>query len=129
MKVMLKAEDFFIECELEGLTMIYTFSDDSRHHNVVTLRDSSSYEELKREINEIYLDCRHETDALCVVCDFLQTKECYDKYFKGESYIYHDIPTDRRGRINYTDWECGYWNGIMSALRWVLGDEKDFLDT
>lgn len=175
--LLLKAEDFFIECELEGLTMIYTFSDDSRHHNVVTLRDSSSYEELKREINEIYLDCRHETDALCVVCDFLQTKECYDKYFKGESYIYHDIrereeigdylreatdkvwlmrsrkvdnpplearrqgqvdylfekypdiPTDRRGRINYTDWECGYWNGIMSALRWVLGDEKDFLDT
>ena len=42
---------------------------------------------------------------------------------------YPDIPTDRRGRINYTDWECGYWNGIMSALRWVLGDEKDFLDT
>lgn len=37
---------------------------------------------------------------------------------------YHDIPKD-----GYTDWECGYWNGIMGALRWVLGDEKDFLDT
>ena len=45
--LLLKAEDFFIECELEGLTMIYTFSDDSRHHNVVTLRDSSSYERVK----------------------------------------------------------------------------------
>jgi hypothetical protein len=37
---------------------------------------------------------------------------------------YHDIPKD-----GYTEWECGYWNGIMGALRWVLGDEKDFLDT
>lgn len=37
---------------------------------------------------------------------------------------YPDISKD-----GYTDWECGYWNGIMSALRWVMGDEKDFLDT
>lgn len=37
---------------------------------------------------------------------------------------YDDIP--KRG---YSDWECGYWNGILGALRWVLGDEKDFLDT
>lgn len=37
---------------------------------------------------------------------------------------YNDIPKD-----GYTDWECGYWNGILGALRWVLGDEKDFLDT
>lgn len=38
--------------------------------------------------------------------------------------IYSDIPDDK-----YTSWEDGYWNGIMSALRWVLGEEKDFLDT
>ena len=37
---------------------------------------------------------------------------------------YPDIPEE-----GYSEWECGYWNGIMSALRWVLGDEKDFLDT
>ena len=37
---------------------------------------------------------------------------------------YDDIPDD-----GYTDWECGYWNGIMGALRWVMGDEKNFLDT
>ena len=37
---------------------------------------------------------------------------------------YPDIPEN-----GYTDWECGYWNGIMGALRWVLGDDKDFLDT
>ena len=27
------------------------------------------------------------------------------------------------------DWHYGYWSGILAALRWVLGDEKDFLDT
>lgn len=37
---------------------------------------------------------------------------------------YDDIPKD-----GFTDWECGYWNGILGALRWVLGDHKNFLDT
>lgn len=37
---------------------------------------------------------------------------------------YDDIPDE-----GYTDWECGYWNGILGAMRWVLGSERDFLDT
>lgn len=37
---------------------------------------------------------------------------------------YDDIPND-----GFTDWECGYWNGVLGALRWVLGSEKDMLDT
>lgn len=37
---------------------------------------------------------------------------------------YNDIPEE-----GYSDWECGYWNGILGALRWVFGEEKDFLDT
>lgn len=28
-----------------------------------------------------------------------------------------------------SDWNYGYWSGILAALRWVRGDEKDFLDT
>ena len=28
-----------------------------------------------------------------------------------------------------SDWEYGYWSGILAALRWVMGDEKDMLDT
>lgn len=37
---------------------------------------------------------------------------------------YDDIPED-----GYTDWECGYWNGILAALRWVSGDGKNSLDS
>lgn len=38
---------------------------------------------------------------------------------------YDDIPEE-----GYDDWECGFWNGVMATLRWVLGDEeKDNLDT
>lgn len=37
---------------------------------------------------------------------------------------YSDIPED-----GYNDWKCGYWNGILGALRWAMGDEKNFLDT
>ena len=28
----------------------------------------------------------------------------------------------------FDDWDCGYWCGILAALRWVLGYEKDWLD-
>ena len=27
------------------------------------------------------------------------------------------------------DWQYGYWSGILAALRWVKGEEKDVLDT
>lgn len=27
------------------------------------------------------------------------------------------------------DWDYGYWSGILAALRWVMGEEKDMLDT
>lgn len=37
---------------------------------------------------------------------------------------YDDIPDD-----GYDDFECGYWNGILGAMRWMLGEERDFLDT
>lgn len=38
---------------------------------------------------------------------------------------YDDIPED-----GYDTWTCGYWNGVMATLRWVLGDpEKNNLDT
>ena len=40
---------------------------------------------------------------------------------------YDDIPTNEEGYVHYTDWECGYWNVIMGALRLVLGDDKKFL--
>ena len=28
-----------------------------------------------------------------------------------------------------SDWDYGYWSGILAALRWVMGEEKDILDT
>ena len=32
-------------------------------------------------------------------------------------------------KLPSSDWEYGYQSGILAALRWVLGEEKDFLDT
>lgn len=56
-----------------------------------------------------------------------------------------DIPDIEKGRLKsikrvekeypevkkgFNDWECGFWNGVLGTLRWVLGEEeKDMLDT
>lgn len=57
-------------------------------------------------------------------CDIPDIEERRIKNIRRILSTYNDIPKD-----GYTDWECGYWNGIMGALRWVLGDEKYTLHT
>jgi hypothetical protein len=32
-------------------------------------------------------------------------------------------------RVHKDDFDWGMWNGKLSALRWVLGSDWDFLDT
>lgn len=63
----------------------------------------------------------------------MRTKPCEDKDIEARRQAaverilatYDDIQEE-----GYSDWECGYWNGVMATLRWVLGDEKkDNLDT
>ena len=36
---------------------------------------------------------------------------------------YPDIPEG-----GYTVWECGYLSGVLGALRWVMGEEKEYSD-
>ena len=33
--------------------------------------------------------------------------------------------------IGYSEWDCGFYNGVLGTLRWVLdeNENKDFLDT
>ena len=72
-------------------------------------------------------------------------KEAFDKVWLMRSHPCKEFPKIEAKRIEnikrimstyndiskkgYTDWECGYWNGIMTALRWVMDEEKDFLDS
>lgn len=161
--------DDYIECELNGLELTYTYSDELKCHYVSTLHNKEAYEELKRELDDIcneegyeeareylnyvdfndrffvkdshrmYFDLRsrdeiheYEKEAcdkvwlmrLCNIANKTPLHEVSRPAMNRILSTYDDIPKD-----GYTDWECGYWNGIMGALRWVLGDEKDFLDT
>jgi hypothetical protein len=40
-----------------------------------------------------------------------------------------DINSEEELLARFSDWEYGYWSGILAALRWVAGEEKDMLDT
>ena len=40
-----------------------------------------------------------------------------------------DINSEEELFTRFSDWEYGYWSGILAALRWVTGEEKDMLDT
>ena len=70
--------------------------------------------------------------------------EAFDKVWYMRSHPC-DIPDIEKGRLKsikrvekeypevkkgFDDWECGFWNGVLGTLRWVLGEEeKDNLDT
>lgn len=171
--ILLRHRDEYIKCDINGLELTYTYSDEPKRHYVLTLRDRGSYPKFKAAVNEIYNDYADHDLAYAVVNDFLQSSERYEFFTRDTCYIrcdprdedeivkycreaedkvwlmrtrpcdeYPDIEADRQiavkrilntyndiPREGYTDWECGYWNGIMGALRWVLGDDKDFLDT
>lgn len=171
--ILLQHQDHYIECEVDGLEFIYTYSDDPKRHYVLTLRNEASYDSLKNKIREVYESYENKSEGYEVACELLETSDrdgfftndiglCYcDLRDEDEILAYHkeaenkvwlmrscyiadrepvhevsrsamehilntydDIPKE-----GYSDWECGYWNGIMGALRWVLGEEKDFLDT
>lgn len=40
-----------------------------------------------------------------------------------------DINSEEELLTRFSDWEYGYWSGILAALRWVTGEERDMLDT
>lgn len=171
--ILLKHNDSYIECEINGLELIYTYSDDPKRHYVLTLRDENSYARLKNEMRNIYESYDDKLAGYDVAAELLESadrceyftndmghtycdlrdedeilsyhKEAADKVWLMRSCCistqepeheasrpamerilntYNDIPKD-----GYDMWECGYWNGIMGALRWVLGDDRDFLDT
>lgn len=171
--ILLRHNDDYVECEIDGLDLTYTYSFDPKVHYVRTLRDTDAYFALKHEINNIYNSYEDKDFGWEITTELLETDE-FDRYFSndiGRIYFdlrsreeiekyeneafdkvwlmrnccisnrepihevsrsgmerilstYNDIPKD-----GYDTWECGYWNGIMGALRWVLGDDKDFLDT
>lgn len=171
--ILLRHRDNWIECELDGDTLTYTYSDEPTFHVVLKLKDAESYAGLKCMIRELYESFEDSDEGYGAVSDFLQSYEM-DKFLKeGSSYCYSDLRTREEiekyekeacdkvwlmrsydikhgkamdsvaipginrimsaysdiPRDGYSDWYCGYWNGIMGALRWVLGDEKDYLDT
>ena len=137
----LKDADSYTRLKREIRTLYGSFKDRDEGYGAVSdfLQSNEIDEFLKESSSYCYSDLRtreeiekYKTEA----CDKVWLMRSYDiKNGRARDSVaipginrimstYSDIPRD-----GYSDWDCGYWNGIMGALRWVLGDEKDFLDT
>nr|WTC08485.1 PIN domain-containing protein [Streptomyces anthocyanicus] len=108
--------------------------------NVLTDLLGDEYTELADEVDFLQEDTRS-------LIDILEAEEEYfDRIWYNRSIAHlsknpetEDVGKKARERIEgkygkgdllpESDWEFGYWNGKLAALRWVLGSEWDFLDT
>lgn len=122
---------FKLKKKINDIYESYENTSDAYWHVCEFLECSERDEFFTDDIGMCHRDLR-DIDEICAY-----EKEAFDKVWLMRSRPgecpdgvervlnrYDDIPKE-----GYTDWECGYWNGIMGALRWVMGDEKDFLDT
>lgn len=87
------------------------------------------FKESKRSEEEILMYEKEATDKVWLMrskpCDNPEIEARRQAAVERILAIYDDIPEE-----GYNNWECGYWNGVMATLRWVLGDEeRDNLDT
>ena len=82
---------------------------------------------LKRRRNEIiqYMD-----EAFDKVW-YMRSRACKDKNIeKQRKEAIKEVLKKYPDVQGYDDWDCGFYNGVLGTLRWVLGDdEKDNLDT
>lgn len=107
--ILIRHKDNYIECEIEGLELTYTYSDEPKRHHVVRLRDRLSYETLKNEVNNFYNSCRDKGDAYLNICEFLETVDCHDKYFtKDAGHVYCDL----RDRDEINDYLKEAWDKV-----------------
>lgn len=102
------------------------------------LNDYPEYEPEKRTDNEIGEYMSEAFDRVWLVrkqdlfCNMLMGQESIDvDILDGCNKAIDEVCN--KYDINFqepvSDWDYGYWSGILAALRWVMGEEKDFLDT
>lgn len=97
-------------------------------HNRYFTGESYMYNDLRSrdEIGNYLREAEDKAWLMCC-CDIANRKPKHGASTTAMNRIlnaYDDIPKE-----GYDAWNCGYWNGIMGALRWILGDEKNYLDT
>ncbi len=108
--------------------------------NVLTELLGEEYTDLAEEVDFLQEDTRS-------LIDILEAEEEYfDRiwYTRSVTHIRENPAAESTGKkarerlekkygrdnlLPESDWEFGYWNGKLAALRWVLGSEWDFLDT
>lgn len=89
---------------------------------------NKNFEEVMKTEGEILVYLKEASDKVWYMrsssCDIPDIEK---RRLKAITRVEKDYPEVKKG---FDDWECGFWNGVLGTLRWVLGDEeKNNLDT
>jgi len=105
-----------------------------------------SIDTIKEQVEELCCPVLYQNRSQDEINDYLD--EAFDKVWYCRTQVC-DIPEMEQKRLEmvkrlkakygteldelkdsiHSDWNYGYWSGILGALRWAVGEKKDFLDT
>lgn len=63
---------------------------------------------------------------------YMRSQTCYDNEMEDKRRIAVKRIIEKYPEVldGFDSWDCGFWNGVLGTLRWVLDEEeKDMLDT
>lgn len=63
---------------------------------------------------------------------YMRNQTCYDNDMEDKRRISIKRIIEKYPEVldGFDSWDCGFWNGVLGTLRWVLDEEeKDMLDT
>lgn len=106
---------------------IYTYLDDYPEYQPEMRTEKEICEYMDEACDRVWLVRKQN-----LYCNLLAGAETIqldvlDKVIKAIDEVCDKYNIDFKEPVS--DWDYGYWSGILAALRWVMGDEKDCLDT
>lgn len=107
---------------------VYEYLDDEPEYEEPEMRTKEEIQEYESEaFDRVWLVRKQDMFANMLAGTESIQADILDGCLKEIDRVCKEYNIDFKEPVS--DWKYGYWSGILAALRWVMGDERDFLDT